>query len=171
MHFKEIGSGLGAENFIRIKDGDSLKMIFRGEPYDFHKHWIRNKPELCKGINCELCQKGDKPRFNFRINAIIYDSEKKSLVAKILEQGYRFYKSLASLEKAGYTLEKTPVIVSRTGTNKQDTVYTIMPDPNSKYNLELESQLSKIELRNLTDFELAGETTNTSDANEDDIPF
>jgi hypothetical protein len=113
-------SGSGDGNlFLRLKDGDSVKVILRGNPSEFFTLWQNGKsspaPEGTKGAS-----------FRFRINAIVTENDK--YVVKIWEQGTRVYNALKALSE-DYDLNKTVLRVSRSGSSKDDTQYSIVPLP------------------------------------------
>lgn len=102
--------------FIKLKDGESVQCVLRGEPKVFYVQW-----ENGKSSECSKGAKGAK--FRFRINAIV--NEDKKYVAKILEQGAVMYSDLKALNEE-YPLEETLVKITRHGTGT-DTTYTVMP--------------------------------------------
>jgi len=149
MEFPEFGGGEGADNtknYIKFKDGSSVKGIFRGAPQVMRKHWIDKKPTLCDGPNCDLCASGDKPRFSFRLNMVV--KEGSEYVAKIFEQGWTVYNQMRDLN-VEFPLEKTIVSVTRRGSGISDTSYTILPVNGGVVTAALEAEISKIELFDL----------------------
>lgn len=110
--------------FIKLKDGESVTGIFRGEPKVFYVQWNNGKSSECsKGA--------EGAKFRFRINIVV--NEDKKYVAKILEQGALVYSDLKALNEE-YPLEETLVKITRNGTGT-DTTYTVMPmraQPDSK---------------------------------------
>jgi hypothetical protein len=179
MQFKQVvphESGLSSNQFIKLQDKESIKGVFRGDPFDFKQHFIKteNKSYNCTGNgNCEWCAKGEKPKFRFRINFITKDAD-GNYTAKILEHGARFYTSLKSLHESGYNLEKTVVSITRNGKGT-DTTYTILPLPNGVVNESLEKSLSAVKLNDLDNFNKPGQAQREPgedfDLNEEDLPF
>lgn len=151
MKFEE-GSGVGAEdgkNYIKLKDGESVKGVFRGAPVTLKKHWINKKPFDCDGDSCQYCAAGDKAGFRFKLNLLMRDQETGQFVARIFEQGWTVYLQLKDLNEE-YPLEKTIVNITRRGSGMNDTTYTILPAKEGAVNATLDATLSKIQL-----FELA----------------
>ena len=144
MKFKpKTEGGTSGKNFVRLKAGESVHGIFRGEPYDFRQHWVNNKTQLCTGDECELCKAKNKASFRFRLNLII--NENKAYVAKIFEQGYQVYDYIRSLADSGYDLEKTVVKITRHGSGPNDTSYVIVPVPGGALDGEKEKAIETLE--------------------------
>jgi len=148
------GSGGGGTTFVKLKSGDSLKGVFRGEPYDYRAHWVGGKTEFCKaveGLPCSHCTNGDQSAFKFRLNFLV--QENGAWVAKIFEQGWKGYENLmgmdAAYQKEGTGLEKVAVTISRSGSTKNDTVYTFTPSVTGPISPEQEKQLSAVKLQSL----------------------
>lgn len=131
----------GNKNFLKLKNGETVTGIFRGQPYDFRIHWKEGRSMPCASF-CELCKKGDKPSFRFRINFII--NENNVYTAKLFEQGKKVYEMMKNLNQ-DYDLEKTIVKISRTG-EKTSTVYSILPIPNGTISPQMEQTISQVKL-------------------------
>lgn len=174
MKFKEDLSGSGSGlPFLKMKSGQSIEGVFRGDPYDFKVHWTDNHSVLCVGYDkCEHCKKGDKPRFRFRLNFIM--KENGINVAKVFEQGWETYQILRALHQGDYNLERHIMKVTRTGDGK-DTKYTVLPKPNGLLNEAAEIAISKVQLHLLThEQEAESESIYAPDVNfvtNEDIPF
>lgn len=151
MQFKDgVGDSVGgvdSKHLIRLKDGESISGVFRGEPYDFRQHWIDNRPQFCSGVSCPECEKKLRSSFTFRLNLVVF--EKGIFVAKIFEQRSTVYKQLKNLHRSGYDLTKTVVTITRFGKSKDDTTYSILPTPNKTFTPQLEAALAKVELHDL----------------------
>lgn len=130
--------GEGGATFLKLKDGESVKGVFRGDPFDFESHW-KNGSVPCPGAGCEFCAQGEAPAFRFRINLVV--KENGAYTAKLWEQGWRVYEALQGLDVSGYDLEKTAVQVTRRGSDKNNTTYSILPIPNAELS---EDQLKAI---------------------------
>lgn len=115
--------------YVKLKDGESITGIFVGEPFTYRQHWSEGKAQPCKGEGCDSCASGSKGSFRFRINLIVKEGE--NYIAKILEQGARFYDAITSLEESGYALEDHLMKISRRGSTMNDTTYSVLPVPNS----------------------------------------
>ncbi len=155
MQFKnneQLGmSNQDTQNFLKLKDKESVVGVFRGSPFDFRQHWIANRSFPCKGQGCEHCTNKVKSTFRFRLNFVTKDpNNPQGYVAKIFEQGFSVYESLRALGEAGHNLERTLVKITRNGTG-QATSYTIvnMPQPLAP---QSEQFISKVKLHDLTNF-------------------
>lgn len=123
MKFRDVSEISGPSNFIKLKDGESVAGVCRGEIEDGFAVWEnRVKTMVPEGT--------PGARFNFRVNFIV--KEGTSYVAKVLEGGIQIYKQLAELDEKGWNLEETVVIVSRTGSGQNDTEYTVTAAPPGK---------------------------------------
>lgn len=147
-HNQESGGG-GTNVFIKMKDGDKIEGIFRGDPYVFHQHWVNNKSILCPGENqCPTCAAGEKAQFRFRLNFITKEND--VLVAKIFEGNYGTFKDLREMHQNNYDLEETKVSVVRRG-EKQQTRYNILPVKNNGgLTADHFAKIAKIPLNNLS---------------------
>lgn len=166
-------SALGSQNFIKLGDKESVRGIFRGEPFDFRQHWDESQQRSinCTGPGCEICAKGDRPKFRFRINFVVKEGD--GYVAKIIEQGAKFYEQLKTTHESGYELDKHAMQITRTGKGTS-TTYTLMPVQGGAVNEKFEKTLSEVKLNDLSNFkkpeQTSGKQDDSFDAN-DDIPF
>ena len=135
--------GEGGATFLKLKDGESIKGVFRGDPFDFQSHW-KGGSVACTGADCDFCAKGEEPSFRFRINFVV--KENGAYVAKLWEQGWRVYESLQGLDASGYNLEETPVQISRRGSDKNNTTYNVLPVPNAALTEEHLAALKAVKL-------------------------
>ena len=166
MKFKDIPSE-SAGTFLKIKPGESIVGIFRGEPHDYRTHWVNNRSQECTGDGCDNCGQGVKSAFKFRINFMV--KEGNAYVAKIWEQGARVYNSLKALS-ADYNLEETVVKISRQGSGKDDTVYSVLPLPPPKGSLSKEA-LSAIKDVKLHDLVNPIDDSESHHGSDMDVPF
>jgi hypothetical protein len=119
MQFKaapQTSGGNGSGNFLKLKDGESVQVVFRGNPYEFYVQWENGKATQCNAGARDA-------KFRFRINAVV--SENGVMVAKIFEQGAVVYNDLKELH-AEYGLETTKIKIKRNGSGT-DTTYQILP--------------------------------------------
>lgn len=125
--------------FVKLKDGESILGVLRGNPKVFYVQW--------EGGKSTECSKGAKDaKFRFRLNIIV--NEDKQWVAKILEQGATMYSDLKALNE-DYPLEETLVKITRFGQGT-DTKYTVLPVPPKQQPNESElKMISNIELNSL----------------------
>lgn len=110
--------GSGSSKFIKFKDGDTVKVILRGEPFEFR--------QIFKDGKSQIVDEGTEgSSFRFKINAAVNEDGK--YVMKILEQGARVYNDLKALSE-DYDLSKTVLKITRSG-NGTSTVYNVIPLP------------------------------------------
>lgn len=133
--------------FVKLKSGQSISGVFRGEIYEFRQHFIKleNKSYECIGEGCQWCARNEKATFRFRINFIT--NLNGANTAMIFDQGKKTYKILAALHK-DYPLPKHFVKITRNG-DSNDTTYTILPIPKGEITPEKEKTISQIQLRDL----------------------
>ena len=152
MKFKTGGSkSEGSKHYIRLKDGDSVSGVLRGDPVEYRTHWVGQGTVLCTRKNrtdtaCKYCNEGNKPAFRFKLNMII--KENGALTAKILESGWTVYESLDALNKE-YPLDKTTIKISRKGSGKNDTTYSVIPVRGGEVNADLEKMIGAVKLHDL----------------------
>jgi hypothetical protein len=106
--------------FIKLKDGETVMGILRGDVKDFYVVWESGKPT-------EVPEGTPKARFRFRINLVTIGAD-GALEPKILEQGPMLYKALKELS-ADYELDKTVIKIKRSGSGMNDTEYSVIPLP------------------------------------------
>lgn len=186
MNFPDHESGGETKPFVKLKDKESIKLILTGDPKIFHTHWVGATTSICPGRDvCDVCAGGQKNTFRVRWNA--YVNVDGAYVAKVFEQGWTMYNQLKDLN-VEYPLEKTVIKISRSGSGKNDTTYSVFPVPNGTVTPELQSKLAKVPLVDLSPYPKEGAlksepATNGAHSNarsdgppehaftEDDIPF
>lgn len=152
MKFKEPGedSGLDGKAFVKLKDKEFVTGVFRGDVKEYRQHWLGSSGAPCTGDgNCPHCKGGNKSAFRFRLNLITKEDGK--YLAKVFEQGWLFYQQLSALNK-DFPLEKNVVKVTRHGSSKNDTTYTVIPVPNGALTADLEKVIAAIPLNELDPF-------------------
>lgn len=163
-------SALDGKDFIKLKDGDSVVAVLQGTPFDFKQHWDNQKPSLCsQDDKCFFCKRGDKPKFGFRVNAIV--TENGQPMARILAGGWKLYEALIDLN-SDYPLEKTAIKVSRKGSGMNDTRYSVLPSPTPLTEAQLNS-IKAVKLLDLTNFESTPKEPSFGNKTlkDEDIPF
>jgi hypothetical protein len=136
-------------HFIKLKSGESIQGVFRGDPYDFRIHWLKaeSRSVVCDGKElCKLCASGDKSSFRFRLNFIVKEGE--DYLAKVIEQGWTSYQALINLQESGYDLEKQIIQISRQGTGL-NTSYSIIPSPKGMVTPDKEALINAVVLNDL----------------------
>jgi hypothetical protein len=161
-------------NFIKLKAGESIQGVVKGDPYDFRIHWLpkEQRSVLCEGkAACPVCESGEKSSFRFRINFIVKDGE--DYTAKILEQGWTSYQALINLQESGYDLEKQLIMINRQGTGL-NTSYSIIPSPKGFLTPEVMAKLQSVklnELGHITEAETEPVDPMKVNENDSDISF
>lgn len=129
---KEANSG---GSFIKLKDGDEVVGVFRGEPHTFYQEF---KSKI------EYPYKVAGASFKFRVNFVV--KEKDGYVAKILQGGATLAEQISACREE-YGLD-CAYKIKRKGSGKEDTVYSVL------YKSELAPQAKKeidqVELKKLT---------------------
>ena len=129
------GSGL----FIRLKDKESVIGLFQGEPRVFYARW--------NGKTYEECPRSEAGAgFRFKVNLLVNEGPGK-WVAKIFEQGATVYETLKGVN-AEYPLEETVIKITRSGSTKDDTSYSILPTKSQPTDEQM-AAMKKIELNPL----------------------
>lgn len=147
MKFKADSGAMDSKNYLRLKDKDSVKGLFVGEPYEFRKHWVGNKTAACsEDTLCAHCAAGLKSSFGFRVNFLIKENE--TYVSKVFEQSWTTYEAMRNLNQE-YDLEKHLVKISRSGSGPTDTAYSIIPVPNGLVTPELAKKLMLVPLQDI----------------------
>lgn len=170
MDFPELKQS-AIKNIMKMKAGESVTGVFRGEVYTFKSHWNGSYSSACDGADCKFCANNNKPKTRFRLNFVT--KENAVLVAKVFEQGYKTMQDLKELNKE-YPLEKHWVKITRTGNSASDTKYTILPIKNSELTKAQEAEIAKIQLNILDPVSALGasQAASATDApEEDEIPF
>ncbi len=162
MKFESVASDNSI--FVKLKDGQKITGVFRGEVFTFRDHWTSGKSQRCTGTDdCVQCEKGKAAKFRFHLNFLTV--ENGDWVAKIFGGGKKIYQMLKGLHESDYDLEKTIVSIIRHGSTKDDTTYTILPIKDNQVTPEREAILSKVKL---LDLDLAPKKEDASDFHQDD---
>lgn len=123
----------GGNHFLRLKDGDKVNVVCRGEIYEFQTKWENGKSLVVT--------EGGKPRF--RMNAIVH--EEGRFISKIWEFGVKIYNQLADIHEV-YPLDKSKLRVSRIGSTKDNTTYNILPIVNEPIPPKVQKEIDAVEL-------------------------
>ncbi len=110
-------AGVGASNFLKLSDGQSVPGVFRGEVYEFWQKWPRGGQKE----TFDVPTPGSQSRF--RVNFIVHENGK--FQSKVFEFGLTVYNMLAEIAE-NLELEKTKVKISRKGSDK-NTQWIIIP--------------------------------------------
>lgn len=103
--------------YLKLADGDSATVVFRGEVHEFWQSWPRGGEK----------QIFDKPMAGaasrFKANVVIRENNK--FVAKVWEFGLAIYVQLGEINEV-YPLEITKLKITRRGADKK-TSYMLLP--------------------------------------------
>ncbi len=119
MKFKKIDQsqkGEGAHKFLKIKSGESVKGVCRGEVYEFYIKWEGNNSLVVTSST-----PGAKPRF--RINFVVKEDGK--FTSKIFEFGPMVSNQLHDMSE-DYDLSETVIKISKSGQGLE-TQYSVIP--------------------------------------------
>lgn len=122
-------------SFIKLKDGDEVVGVFRGEPYTFYQEF---KSRI------EYPYKVEGASFKFRVNFVI--KSKDGYVAKILQGGATMAEQISAC-KDEYGLDCIYKI-KRKGSGKDDTTYSVLFK--SELTPAQKKELASVELLSLT---------------------
>ena len=172
MKFTAEAGSMDSKNYLRLKDKESVRGLFIGDPYVFRMHWVQNKGVLCSEDNmCSHCSIGLKSSFRFRVNFMVNIAPEK-YEAKIFEQGWTVYDAMRQLN-GDYDLEKHLVKISRSGSGPSDTSYSVIPVPKGEITPELTKVLGMIKLHDLrhkVDSDKISTSTDVQVPNKDYVP-
>lgn len=154
--------------FVKLKDKESVRGVFRGQPHEFFTHWLgNNKSEVCtENEDCVHCNNNVRRTFRFRLNFVVKEDDLFRM--KIFEQGGTVYELLKELN-VDYDLENYTVKITRNGAGKE-TTYTVLPLPKGEVSKESAEIFSKLPLNNLDPLTKEQDTPHPSET-EDDVPF
>lgn len=107
----------GPSNYLKIKDGESVTGILRGKIHTYYQSGF--------GPTAQIVGPGEGKE-RFRHNFVVKENDK--YVAKVWEFGPKIYDMLSALDEAGWDLSKTLLTVSRSGSTKENTKYTVTPN-------------------------------------------
>lgn len=167
MKFKTMPDNSGGGAFLKMKDGDDVKVVFFGE---FVELW---KTKYVAGVKSEIVPEGTEgARWVFRSNvAVKIDGQ---VVAKIFEGGPEIG---GKLEKIGidYKILDTVIKISRVKA-KNRTSWEALPMPDGVHPSLRESisQLKPYDLREKKNSETSDFMNSPMpdfDSNEEEIPF
>lgn len=150
--------GRGSNLFLKIKDGESVIGVFRGEPLEFYSKWIGGKSQIALPDDPEAKKR-------YRLNFITKEDGK--FVPKIWEFGVFIYNQLADINDE-YPLEKTKVKITRHGTGT-DTTYMILPLLKEPLPPKILKEIESIHL-NILEHKDKPQITKDEPTYEDDAP-
>lgn len=158
--------------FLRLKSGESVRGVFRGNPHEYFARWSSKGYEPCG-------EDDDGASFRFRINFIMRN-EDGTFTSRIWEQGARAYNELKDLAE-DYDLEVTTVKIARSGEGKHDTKYSIVPLPKGEIKGTALKKIEAVQLLDLEPEQKHGADTSSEkqsmseydheEVADDDVPF
>lgn len=160
------GDSSGGE-FLKLKDGESVSGVFRGEPHEFYSRYNPNNN------TSSLVEENDHgARFRFRLNFVTRDKETKDFKALIWEQGPTVYNLLKELNEEYGDLSTKVLKIKRKG-EKLETEYVIIPDGKANFNDVVRKAVEQVPLHDLTLGlkEEEGQPPKASGDEDDSIPF
>lgn len=113
---KEAGGG----NFIKLDDGESIQVVFVGEPLADERVWIGEGKDR-KSVEYDPKKHTEKPRLRVKINAFVPGTG-----MRIFEMSPTTFKQVVKMRSKGW-LESRVFEISREGTELK-TKYTILPE-------------------------------------------
>jgi hypothetical protein len=128
------GSSEGGSLYVRLKDGESIKFTPRGEIYEFYSVF---------GTRGEVSPDTPGAKLKYKVNVIINDNG--TLVAKIYEFGMTVYEQLYHMSMV-CDVTKTKFQLSRRGSTKENTQYTLIPVINEPLGPQVLAAFDKITL-------------------------
>jgi len=137
---QEIFSG-GSGSIVRLamKEGKYTIRIL-GTYKFFRMHWVEvaNRPVFCQG-GCILCQQGEKGHLRYAVNVL----DKADGKVKLWEFGRRVKVAIQTIAEDYGNPNEYDLIITRKGTNANDTVYTVIPAREAKPLTEAENALPR----------------------------
>lgn len=139
MKFNSNPSVGSSGDFLKLKDGESVVGVFRGDILEYHCKWNGSK-----SVKCDAEEKGAK--FRFRINFVTKQGD--ALKSVLWEQGAQVYNDLKALN-GDYPLEQFFMKITRKGAGMNDTEYHILPVPNGQLDATKEAMVAAVPLQDL----------------------
>jgi hypothetical protein len=112
---------------LKVLPGD-YRLALIGNPYFYKRHWLdkQKRSVNCPGEGCPLCSSGSLPDGRYVVNVFNY----KDNAVEIYEFGRGIKNELANIIRLwGNTVDSFDVVLTRTGTKKEDTKYTTVAVP------------------------------------------
>lgn len=150
----------GPSNYLKIKDGESVTGILRGELYKYY--------QIGFGQTAQIVGPGEGKE-RFRHNFVVKEAD-GTYVAKVWEFGPKIYDILSALDVSGWELANTILTISRTGSTKENTKYTVTPNKKEPTATALK-EIDKLELNNLGPKEQGPLKNYAPGADDEGLPF
>ncbi len=132
---------------LSVKDGQKVTLRVLGRYVFFRQHWFEKikRGSICNGVNCPVCASGDRGSLRYVVNVL----DKADGKIKLFEFGRRVKTSIENIAEDYGNPEGYDLIIRRTGSGAEDTVYTITPARDSVPLTEAEKALVKYDLTKL----------------------
>lgn len=163
---RQNGGHDGPSNYLKVRDGESVTGILSGKIHIYYQNGF--------GPTAQIVGPGEGKQ-RFRHNFVVKDGDQ--YVVKVWEFGPKIYDQLAALDENGWELEKTLLTISRTGSTKENTKYTVTPNKKEPTPAALK-EIAKLNLNHLEPkgfpSELAKAPADVPDVpnfDEEEIPF
>lgn len=157
---REQSNGEASNRFLKIQDGEKVDLVLAGDMHSFFQKGF--------GLTSEIVGPDEGGKERYRHNVIVKDGA--SYIAKIWEFGPKIYDEISALEVAGWDLDKTQLTLSRKGSKKEDTKYTLTPSPKPIPAATLK-ELGKVELHSLEHRSPSQPLKNYAPGGDDEVPF
>jgi len=152
--------GEGGGGYLRLKDGESVTGILRGDIHVFYA--------IGFGADTRVVGPGQGGKRKYRHAFVV--KEGQGYAAKIWEFGPKIYDSLSALEAGGWDLQKTLLTINRTGSTKENTKYTVTPNRQEPSEAALNA-ITALELPTLAHGERAAAAGASSAQDSEGLPF
>lgn len=157
---KKADTGGGGDKYLKLKDGESKKVILRGEPYEFHVKWDGSKYQPANEGEA-----GSSSRY--KMNIVSW--EEGRFKPRLWEFPQTICNKLADMMEE-YPLDRTLLKITRQGTGS-DTEYHLLPLAGEK------DKLSSAALTQIGEVEMLimdaprGAPKERTETSSDEIPF
>lgn len=122
--------------YIKIKDGQSLTFTPRGEIYEFYSVF---------GTRGEVARGTPGAKLRYKMNVVMSDDGGKTFRAMIYEFGKSIYTQLYDISEV-CEVTSTKLRLSRRGSSKEDTEYTLLPMMKEPLTPGMISRIEEVEL-------------------------
>jgi hypothetical protein len=155
-------SGGGSDKFFRIKDGEMVNFVLKGPLHTFYQKGF--------GQLSQIVGPGEGGKQRFRQNVIVKDGN--GFAVKIWEFGTKLYDTIAALQASGWDLNTTQLTLSRKGSTKENTTYTLTPIP-KPISAAAAKEIEKLELHSLEHkpTQASQDLKEYSPGSDDEVPF
>lgn len=131
-------TGRNTSKFIKLKDGETVIGVFRGEPSTGYVKWTGSK-------YIPSTEEEAGSSWRFKMNFVV--KENGALVAKIFENGSLLWDKLAELSE-DYDIERHTVKIKRSNSGDYVT-YDVIPVKDGELNDQAIKALESVELHDL----------------------